>query len=58
VVFGKGNCEHVVYFDARTNIHLKNYLDSRANDNPALPAILILDFLEKIFPPEPIESKE
>ncbi|MDR3357670.1 MAG: site-specific integrase [Desulfovibrio sp.] len=36
VVFGKGNSERVVYFDARTKIHLKNYLDSRADDNPAL----------------------
>ena len=26
----------VVYFDARTKIHLQNYLDSRTDDNPAL----------------------
>jgi site-specific recombinase XerD len=36
VVFGKGNSERVVYFDSRTKIHLKNYLDSRTDDNPAL----------------------
>ena len=36
VVFGKGNKERLVYFDARTKIHLKNYLDSRADGNPAL----------------------
>lgn len=36
VVFGKGDKERVVYFDARTKIHLKNYLDSRADGNPAL----------------------
>jgi len=36
VVFGKGNSERVVYFDARTKIHLKNYLDSRNDSNPAL----------------------
>ena len=36
VVFGKGNKERVVYFDARTKIHLKNYLQSRTDDNPAL----------------------
>lgn len=36
VVFGKGSKERPVYFDARTKIHLKNYLDSRADDNPAL----------------------
>ena len=26
----------VVYFDARTKIHLQNYLESRTDDNPAL----------------------
>lgn len=36
VVFGKGNKERIVYFDARTKIHLKNYLDSRSDTNPAL----------------------
>ena len=36
VVFGKGNKERLVYFDARTKIHLKNYLDSRKDTNPAL----------------------
>ena len=36
IVFGKGNKERVVYFDARTKIHLKNYLKSRTDDNPAL----------------------
>lgn len=36
VVFGKGNKERVVYFDARTKIHLQNYLKSRKDDNPAL----------------------
>ena len=36
VVFGKGSKERPVYFDARTKIHLKNYLDSRSDDNPAL----------------------
>lgn len=36
VVFGKGNKERPVYFDARTKIHLKNYIDSRTDANPAL----------------------
>ncbi len=36
VVFGKGDKERVVYFDARTKIHLQNYLNSRKDDNPAL----------------------
>ena len=36
VVFGKGSKERLVYFDARTKIHLNNYLASRTDDNPAL----------------------
>lgn len=36
IVFGKGNKERVVYFDARTKIHLQNYLGSRTDNNPAL----------------------
>ena len=36
VVFGKGDKERIVYFDARTKIHLQNYIDSRMDDNPTL----------------------
>lgn len=36
IVFGKGEKERVVYFDARTKIHLQNYLNSRDDDNEAL----------------------
>lgn len=36
IVFGKGSKERIVYFDARTKIHLSNYLSSRTDDNPAL----------------------
>ncbi|MBR6954006.1 MAG: tyrosine-type recombinase/integrase [Clostridia bacterium] len=36
VVFGKGSKERPVYFDARTKVHLRNYLESRSDDNPAL----------------------
>ena len=36
IVFGKGSKERVVYFAARTKIHLQNYLESRTDDNPAL----------------------
>lgn len=36
VVLGKGNKQRKVYFDARAKIHLKNYLQSRTDDNPAL----------------------
>lgn len=36
VVLGKGDKERKVYFDARTKIHLKNYISSRKDKNPAL----------------------
>ena len=36
IVFGKGKKERPVYFDARTKIHLKNYLNSREDTHPAL----------------------
>lgn len=36
VVFGKGDKERIVYFDARTKIHLQNYLNSRTDENQAL----------------------
>lgn len=36
VVFGKGSKERMVYFDARTEIHLQNYLAQRTDSNNAL----------------------
>lgn len=36
IVFGKGNKERKVYFDARTKIHLQKYLRSRSDENEAL----------------------
>lgn len=36
VVFSKGDKERMVYFDARTKLHLQTYLDSRNDNNPAL----------------------
>lgn len=36
VVFGKGDKERRVYFDAKAKLHLQNYLNSRADNNPAL----------------------
>lgn len=35
-VLGKGNKERIVYFDARTKIHLLNYLSTGRDDNNAL----------------------
>ena len=48
VVFGKGSKERPVYFDARTKIHLKNYLDSRIDDEDAL-------FVSLLFPHKRLE---
>ena len=36
VVFGKGDKERLVYFDARTKIHLQNYIASRTDQESAL----------------------
>ena len=36
VVLGKGGKERLVYFDARTKIHLQNYLAGRRDSSPAL----------------------
>ena len=36
IVFGKGDKERMVYFDARTKLHLQSYLYSRADESPAL----------------------
>ena len=36
VVFGKGDKERKVYFDAKAKLHLLNYLNKRNDDNPAL----------------------
>lgn len=36
IVLGKGNKERITYLNARANIHLQNYLNSRTDDNPAL----------------------
>ena len=36
IVLGKGNKERIVYFDARTKIHLQCYLNNRQDNDPAL----------------------
>lgn len=36
VVFGKGNKERIVYFNARAKIHIEAYLRERTDSNPAL----------------------
>ncbi|MCL2758864.1 MAG: tyrosine-type recombinase/integrase [Treponema sp.] len=44
VVFGKGGNERIVYFDARTKIHLLDYLKTRADTNPALFVSLTMPY--------------
>lgn len=41
IVTGKGNKQRIVYFDARTKIHLQNYLRERKDDNQALFVTLL-----------------
>lgn len=36
IVFGKGDKERKVYFDAKAKLHLQRYLESRTDENPAL----------------------
>ena len=36
IVFGKGGKERRVYFDAKSKLHLQDYLITRRDDNPAL----------------------
>ena len=36
VVFGKGGKERKVYFDAKAKLHIRDYINSREDNNPAL----------------------
>jgi len=36
IVFGKGDKERRVYFDAKAKLHLQEYIESRTDNNPAL----------------------
>lgn len=44
IVFGKGNKERKVYFDARTKIHLQRYIDERTDESDALFVSLLKPF--------------
>ena len=44
IVFGKGNKQRKVYFDARTKIHLQRYLKERSDENDALFVSLLKPF--------------
>ena len=45
VVFGKGDKERKVYFDAKAKLHLQDYLSSRKDDNLALFVTLDAPYL-------------
>ena len=45
VVYGKGDKERKAYFDAKTKIHILNYIESRIDSNEAL---FVSDALERI----------
>ena len=40
VVYGKGDKERKAYFDAKTKLHLMNYIESRIDNNKALFVLL------------------
>lgn len=44
IVTGKGDKQRKVYFDARTKIHLQNYLSERTDNNEALFVSLLAPF--------------
>lgn len=44
VVFGKGDKERRVYFDAKTKLHLQRYINSRTDTNPALFVSLLAPY--------------
>ena len=44
MVLGKGDKERMVYFDAKTKLHLQEYLASREDNNPALFVGLIAPY--------------
>ena len=50
VVFGKGSKERPVYFDARTKIHLKNYLESRSGVEVRLRKLGLKLGITKVHP--------
>lgn len=44
IVFGKGDKERKVYFDAKTKLHLQRYIAARTDGNPALFVSLLAPF--------------
>ena len=44
VVYGKGDKERRVYFDAKSKIHIQDYLRTRTDDNPALFVTLLAPY--------------
>lgn len=44
IVIGKGNKERKIYFDARTKLHLMQYLKSKTDENPSLFVSLLKSY--------------
>ena len=44
IVFGKGDKQRKVYFDAKTKIHLQQYIETRKDNNPALFVSLLYPY--------------
>ena len=62
IVFGKGDKERRVYFDAKTKIHLMSYINSRFDTNPALFVTLDapynrLQIIWRRNPPETLRAR-
>ena len=45
VVYGKGNKERRVYFDAKAKVHLKRYMEERQDNNEALLLLWIIHII-------------
>ena len=62
MVYGKGDKERKAYFDAKTKIHLLNYIESRTDNNIALfvslnkPHSMPIEQVQKILGHEQIDT--
>ena len=49
IVYGKGDKERRVYFDAKAKVHLKDYINTRTDKNEALFVTLDVFSLRTVF---------
>lgn len=57
VVYGKGDKERRVYFDAKSKIHIQDYLRTRTDDNPALFVTLLAPYNRLNIPEIQVQSE-